>query len=71
MAYTNDQLLALQAALADPTQEVMFMGRRTVFRSVDEIRKAIADVQAGISSQSSRRVRTVKTYQNDENDGTL
>lgn len=71
MAYTQQDLDELQAALKRPEQAVTFQGRRTEFRSVDEIQKAIATVQSDLARQSGRRVRRVVTFQNDESDGTL
>ncbi len=69
MAYTQAQLQNLQKALASGEQEVIFKGRKTVYRSVSELERAIADVQAGLAAQAGTvPVRVVKTYQNDEND---
>ena len=43
MAYTESQLEALEAALASGTLRVTFEGRSIEYRSVDELKKAIAD----------------------------
>lgn len=54
MAYSQADLNRLQAALADPTQKVRFDdGREVTYRSLSEIRQAIADVTADLARQAS------------------
>jgi roadblock/LC7 domain-containing protein len=58
MAYTESQLEALEAALASGTLRVSFEGRSVEYRSVDEIKKAIAEVKAGLASANPATPRT-------------
>ena len=54
MAYSQADLNRLQAALADPTQKVRFDdGREVTYRSLSEIRQAIADISADLARQAS------------------
>jgi|YelNatPaOPRAMG01_1025707.scaffolds.fasta_scaffold103823_2 hypothetical protein len=58
MAYTQSQLEALEAALASGTLRVSFEGRSLEYRSVDELKKAIGEVRAGLAAQDSAQVRS-------------
>jgi hypothetical protein len=64
MAYTQTQLIALEAALASGTLRVTFEGRSIEYRSVDELKKAIAEVKAGLAAADPTRPRTrvIRTY---------
>jgi predicted GTPase len=62
MAYTQSQLEALEQALASGTLRVSYEGRSVEYRSVDELKKAIVEVKAGLAAAdpakpSSRIVR--------------
>jgi hypothetical protein len=64
MAYTQSQLEALEAALASGTLRVSFEGRSMEYRSVEELKKAIAEVKSGLAAQdpSRPRSRIVRLY---------
>jgi hypothetical protein len=62
MAYTNDDLAALERGLSSPELRVTFTdGRSIEYRSIGELREAIAEVKASLASAGSgkRRVRRV------------
>ncbi len=64
MAYTTSQLDAiiatLESALGSGTADVTFQGRRLVYRSVTDIRNAIAYFQALYNNVSAAPVTTVQ-----------
>lgn len=63
MAYTQAQLEALEEALASGMLRVSFEGRSMEYRSVEELKKAIAEVRAGLAAQQGMpRGRVVKVY---------
>ncbi len=53
MAYTEAQLLALEAALAKGEHRVTFQDKTVEYRSVDELRAAIREVKRGLLAQSA------------------
>lgn len=54
MAYTEADLNRLQAAVADPTQKVRFDdGREVTYRTMSELRTAIADVSTALARQAN------------------
>jgi roadblock/LC7 domain-containing protein len=64
MAYTESQLEALEVALASGTLRVTFEGRSIEYRSVDELKKAIAEVKAALAAAdpAQPRSRVIRTY---------
>jgi hypothetical protein len=52
MAYTEDQLTALEAALAKGEKRVTFGDKTVEYRSVEELKEAIRAVERGLSVQS-------------------
>jgi roadblock/LC7 domain-containing protein len=64
MAYSQAQLEALEAALASGTLRVTFEGRSLEYRSVDELKKAIAEVKAAMAAAdpAGPRSRVIRTY---------
>ncbi len=62
MAYTQTQLEALEAALASGTLRVTFEGRSIEYRSVDELKKAIAEVKASMAAADPARPRSRVTH---------
>lgn len=62
MALTATQLEgmrdALQAAIYSGVRSVSFADRRTDYASVDEMRKALADLNNQIAAQTATPVRT-------------
>jgi len=57
MAYTQTQLEALQAALASGELSVRFADRQVTYRSIEELKAAIAEVQAALQTTAGTRVR--------------
>ena len=53
MAYTEDQLHALETALAKGERRVSFADKTVEYRSVEEIKEAIREVKRGIHEQAS------------------
>lgn len=52
MAYTQDQLTALEAALAKGERRVTFGDKTVEYRSVEELRVAMRDVRRGLLEQA-------------------
>ncbi|WP_412769681.1 phage head-tail joining protein, partial [Ralstonia pseudosolanacearum] len=48
MAYTEAQLLALEAALAKGERRVTFQDKTVEYRTVDELKLAIREVRRGL-----------------------
>lgn len=53
MAYTEDQLTALEAALAKGEKRVTFGDKTVEYRSVEELKDAIRAVERGLSAQAA------------------
>ena len=53
MAYTEDQLTALEAALAKGEKRVTFGDKTAEYRSVEELEEAIRAVERGLSTQAA------------------
>ena len=53
MAYTEDQLTALEAALAKGEKRVTFGDKTVEYRSVEELKEAIRAVECGLSAQAA------------------
>ena len=51
MAYTEEQLSALEAALAKGEKRVTFGDKTVEYRSVEELRQAIFEVERGLYEQ--------------------
>ena len=54
MAYTEDQLTALEAALAKGEKRVTFGDKTVEFRSVEELKEAIRAVERGLAEQAAQ-----------------
>jgi len=52
MAYTQEQLDALEAALAKGEKRVSFGDKSVEYRTIDELRLAIRDVKRGLNEQA-------------------
>jgi hypothetical protein len=59
MAYTTTQLAALQSALASGATSVAFEGRTVTYRSVADLKSAIAEVEAALARTAGTRKRRV------------
>ena len=53
MAHTQTDLDAIKAAIASGEQSVEVAGRKVVYRSVDDLRKARDDIAAELASVTS------------------
>lgn len=53
MAYTETQLQALQDALSMGERRVTFADKTVEYRSIDELRAAIAQVRRGLAQQAA------------------
>ena len=53
MAYTQDQLTALESALAKGERRVTFGDKTVEYRSVEELRIAMHDVRRGLFDQAA------------------
>lgn len=53
MSYTQTQLDALRAALAAGTESVSYDGRMVKYRSMADLRLAIAEVERGLGLRSA------------------
>ena len=54
MAYTEDHLTALEAALAKGEKRVTFGDKTVEFRSVEELKEAIRAVERGLAEQAAQ-----------------
>ena len=54
MAYTEEQLSALEAALAKGEKRVTFGDKTVEFRSVEELKEAIRAVERGLAEQAAQ-----------------
>jgi hypothetical protein len=53
VAYTAEQLEALQSALATGELTVEYEGRRVTYRSIAELERAIATVSAALTAETA------------------
>ncbi len=53
MAYMQEQLTALEAALAKGEKRVTFGDKTVEYRSVDELKAAIREVERGLAAQAA------------------
>jgi len=61
MSYSNEQLLALQKALATGEKRVSFGDKTVEYRSIDEIQAAIREVEASLArAAGARRTRQIR-----------
>jgi len=64
MAWTSTQLDALKDALASGKLNVRFGDRSVTYRSVDELMRAIAVVEADVNAAT--RTKVVKAYRGED-----
>ena len=62
MAYTVTQLEALQAALASGELTVSYEGKTVTYRSIKDLKEALAVVQAGLEAQGTVSAATSVSY---------
>ena len=54
MAYTEDQLTALETALAKGEKRVTFGDKTVEYRSVEELKEAIRAIERGLAEQAAQ-----------------
>ena len=64
MAYTQQQAEALREAMASGVLTVEYDGKRVTYRSVGEIREALAEIDAALARDEGRRVRQIRINTN-------
>jgi hypothetical protein len=64
MAYTEAQAQALREALASGVLTVEYDGKRVTYRSVAEIKEALAQVETALARDAGKRVRQIRVVTN-------
>jgi hypothetical protein len=62
MAYTQGDLDAIKSAYATGALSVEYNGRRTTYRSLDDMRTIIADIERELAGTSATPARTVGVF---------
>ena len=63
MAFTHAQLDALETALASGALTVEYDGRRVTYRSVAELKEAIAEVRTALDAAAGKtRLRQIRVH---------
>ena len=60
MAYTAEQRDALRQALASGERRVSYDGKSVEFRSISELKEALAEVEAALAQAEGKRVRQIR-----------
>jgi len=60
MAYTEEHRDALRAALASGERRVSYDGKSVEFRSIAELKEALAEVEAALAQADGKRVRQIR-----------
>ena len=64
MAYTEDQARALREALASGVLTVSYDGKSVTYRSVDEIKTALTEIENARARDAGRQVRQIRIVGN-------
>ena len=64
MAYTEIQAQALREALVSGVLTVEYDGKRVTYRSIAEIKDALAQVETALAREDGRRVRQIRVVTN-------
>ena len=63
MSFTQDDLAVIDKAIASGTQEVRFQNRTDIYRSIDDLLKARAEITSYLAQVGGpTQVRMVKVY---------
>lgn len=62
MAYTQADIDKLKTAIATGAKRVKFQGHETEFRTLDEMKQTLADMEREVSPSSVLPRRTVATF---------
>ena len=60
MTYTEDQVRALREALTSGVLTVSYDGKSVTYRSVDEIKTALAEIESARARDAGRQVRQIR-----------
>ncbi len=64
MTYTEDQVRALREALTSGVLTVSYDGKSVTYRSVDEIKTALAEIENAHARETGRQVRQIRIVTN-------
>ncbi len=64
MGYTEDQVSALRAALASGVLTVSYDGKSVTYRSVGELKAALAEIETARAREDGRRGRQIRIVTN-------
>ena len=64
MTYTEDQVRALREALTSGVLTVSYDGKSVTYRSVDEIKTALAEIENARARETGRQVRQIRIVGN-------
>ncbi len=64
MTYTEDQVRALREALTSGVLTVSYDGKSVTYRSVDEIKTALAEIENARGRDAGRQVRQIRIVSN-------
>ena len=64
MTYTEDQVRALRAALASGVLTVSYDGKSVTYRSIDELKAALAEIETARARENGRRGRQIRIVSN-------
>ena len=64
MAYTEEQVRALREALASGVLTVSYDGKSVTYRSVDEIKTALTEIENTRAREAGRQVRQIRIVGN-------
>ena len=64
MTYTEEQIGALRAALASGVLTVSYDGKSVTYRSIEEIKAALAEIEGARAREAGKRVRQIRIVSN-------
>ena len=64
MTYTEEQTRALREALTSGVLTVSYDGKSVTYRSVDEIKTALAEIETARARDAGRQVRQIRIVGN-------
>ena len=64
MTYTEEQVRALREALTSGVLTVSYDGKSVTYRSVDEIKTALAEIETARARDAGRQVRQIRIVGN-------
>ena len=64
MTYTEDQVRALREALTSGVLTVSYDGKSVTYRSVDEIKTALTEIENARARDAGRQVRQIRIVGN-------